>query len=89
MWAFPTTHIIGLLGERTGLLFWASARGLGVSLGLPLLWAWRVGLRAYFSNPIKFLVELGFIWELILWMIVWWGNKEIVFLKVREEKENI
>ena len=41
-------------GERTGLSFWAGARGLGVSLGLPLIWAWRVGLRTYFSNPISY-----------------------------------
>ena len=38
MWAFPITHAIGLWGERTGLLFWAGVRGLGVSLGLPLIW---------------------------------------------------
>ena len=37
-----------------GSLFWASARDLGVSLGLPLMWAWQVGLRAYFSNPISY-----------------------------------
>ena len=53
MWAFPITHVISLWGERTGLSFWASFRDLGVSLGLPLLWACRVGLRAYFSNPIS------------------------------------
>ena len=53
MWAFPIIHVIGLWGKRTGLSFWAGARGLGVSLGLLLLWAWRVGLRAYFSNPIS------------------------------------
>ena len=52
MWAFPIIHVIGLWGERTGLSFWAGARGLGVLLGLSLLWAWRVNLRAYFSNPI-------------------------------------
>ena len=40
MWAFPITHVIGLWGERTGLSLWAGARGLGVSLDLPLLWAW-------------------------------------------------
>ena len=53
MWAFPIIHVISLWGERTGLSFWVGARGLGVSLGLPLLWDWRVGLRAYFSNPIS------------------------------------
>ena len=53
MWAFPIIHVVGLWGERIGLSFWADARGLGVSMGLPLLWAWRVGLRAYFSNPIN------------------------------------
>ena len=39
MWAFPIIHIIGLWGEWTDLSFWADARGLGVLLGLPLLWA--------------------------------------------------
>ena len=53
MWAFQITHVISLCGERTGLSFWAGARDLGVSLGLPLLWAWRVGMRAYFPNPIS------------------------------------
>ena len=38
IWAFPITHVIGLLGERTGLSFWADAWSLGVSLGLLLLW---------------------------------------------------
>ena len=37
MWAFPITPVIILWGERTGLSFWAGARDLGVSLGLPLL----------------------------------------------------
>ena len=53
MWAFPIIHVIGLWGEQTGLSFWDCARGLGVSLGLPPLWAWQVGLRAYFSNSIN------------------------------------
>ena len=53
MWAFPIIHVINLCGEWTGLLFWAGARDLGVSLGLLLLWAWRVGLCAYFSNTIN------------------------------------
>ena len=53
MWAFPIIHVILLWDERTGLSFWAGVRGLGVLLGLPLLWAWRVGLHAYFSNPIS------------------------------------
>ena len=48
-----------LWGERTGLSFWAGARGLGVLLGSPLLWAWRVGLRAYFSNPINIYGKIG------------------------------
>ena len=39
MWAFPIIHIIDLWGEWPGLSFWADARGLGVLLGLPLLWA--------------------------------------------------
>ena len=39
MWAFPIIHVIGLWGEQTGLSFWVGARGLDVSLGLPLLWA--------------------------------------------------
>ena len=53
MWTFLIAHVISLWGERTGLSFWAGARDLDVALGLPLLWAWRVGLRAYFSNPIS------------------------------------
>ena len=28
-------------------------RGLDTILGAPLLWTWRVGLRAHFSNPIR------------------------------------
>ena len=48
IWPFPIAHVIGLWGERTGPLFWAGARGLGVSLDAPRLWAWRVGLRAHF-----------------------------------------
>ena len=47
-WAFKIVRAIGPWGERTGLPFWVGARGLGVSLGLPFPWAWRVGLRAYF-----------------------------------------
>ena len=39
MWVFPITHVIGLWGKQTRLSFWAGARGLIVSLGLPLLWA--------------------------------------------------
>ena len=41
MWAFPITHVIDFWGERTGLSFWAGAKGLGVSLGLfgPGEWA--------------------------------------------------
>ena len=54
MWAFSITHVISLCGERTGLSFWAGARDLGVSLGLPLLWAGRVGLSAYFPNRIRY-----------------------------------
>ena len=53
MWASSITHVIDPWGVRTGLSFWADARSLGVSLGLPLIWAWQVGLRAYFSNPIS------------------------------------
>ena len=47
-WAFQIVHVISPWGEQTGLPFWSGARGLGVSLGLPFSWAWRVGLRAYF-----------------------------------------
>ena len=36
MWAFQIIHDRPL-GERTGPSFWAGARGLGVSLGTPLL----------------------------------------------------
>ena len=59
MWAFPITLVFGLWGERTGLSFWAGAKSLGVLLGLPFLWFWRVCLRSYFSNPISFLNILG------------------------------
>ena len=52
-WAFQIVHVVGPWGEQTGLPFWAGARGSGVSLGLPFPWAWRVGLRAYFLNPIS------------------------------------
>ena len=53
MWAFPITHVIILWGERAGLSFLAGDRDLGVSLGLPLPWAWLVGLHTYFSNPMR------------------------------------
>ena len=53
MWAFPIIHVVGLWGEQIGLSFWVDARGLGVLSGLPLIYAWQVGLRAYFSNPIS------------------------------------
>ena len=43
----------GLWVERAGPSFWAGARGLDVLLGVPFLWAWRVGLRAHFPNPIS------------------------------------
>ena len=52
-WAFQIVHAIGPWDERTGLPFWAGTRDSGVSLGLPFPWAWRVGLRAYFLNPIS------------------------------------
>ena len=39
MWAFQIIHAIGLWGERIGPSFWVGARGLGVLLGTPLLWA--------------------------------------------------
>ena len=45
---------VGLWGEQIRLSFWAGAKGSGISLGLPFPWAWRVGLRAYFLNPIKY-----------------------------------
>ena len=53
MWAFQIIHAIGLWGEQIGPSFWAGARGMSVLLGTPLLWAWRVGLQPYFSNPIN------------------------------------
>ena len=53
MWAFPITHVISLWSEQTGLSFWAGARDLGVSLGLPLLRARRTSLYVYFSNSIN------------------------------------
>ena len=37
MRAFPITHVIDLWGKQTGLSFWAGARSLSVSLGLPFL----------------------------------------------------
>ena len=51
MWAFPIIHVVGLWGERIGLSFWADAKGLGVSMGLPLLWAWRGGPMRLFFKP--------------------------------------
>ena len=59
-WAFQIIHVVGPWGEQTRLPFWTGARGSGVSLGLPFLWAWRVGLHAYFSNPISFPSALGY-----------------------------
>ena len=44
---------VGPWDEQIGLSFWAGAKGSGILLGLPFPWAWRVGLRAYFSNPIS------------------------------------
>ena len=46
-------HVVGPWGEQTRLPFWVGGRGSGISLGLPFPWAWRVGLRFYFLNPIK------------------------------------
>ena len=37
----------------SGLHFGPVLRSLGVVLGASLLWAWLVGLRTYFSNPIS------------------------------------
>ena len=59
-WAFQIVHAVGPWGEQTGLPFWAGARGSSVSLGLPFPWAWRVGLCAYFLNPISFPPALGY-----------------------------
>ena len=42
----------GLWGEQTEPLFLVGAKGLGISLDAPLLWAWLVGMRTHFSNPI-------------------------------------
>ena len=47
------SSMTGLWDEWIGPSLWAGARGLGVSLDAPQLWAWRVGLRAHFSNLIK------------------------------------
>ena len=52
-WIFQIVHVVSPLSGQTGLPFWAGARGSGISLGLPFPWAWRVGLRAYFLNPIS------------------------------------
>ena len=59
-----------LLGKRTEPSFWAGARGLGVSLGAHLLWAWRVGLRAHFSNRIifNFKFHCGFKFKIYLFI---------------------
>ena len=35
------------------LSFGLAQRGLNIALGTPSLWAWRVGMRAHFSNPIS------------------------------------
>ena len=42
-----------------GLRFGLAQRGLDIALGAPLLWAWRVGLRAHFSNPITSNITRG------------------------------
>ena len=44
MWAFPIIHVISLCGEWTRLSFWADTGDMGISLGLPFLWVWRVDL---------------------------------------------
>ena len=59
-WAFQIVHVVGSWGEQTGLPFWAGAKGSSVLLGLPFPWAWRVGLRAYFLNPISCPPALGY-----------------------------
>ena len=41
-WAFPIIHV--LWDKQTGLSFCVGAWNLGVPLGWPLPWAWRVGL---------------------------------------------
>ena len=57
---FMIVHVVGPWGKQTGLPFWAGARGSGVLLGLPFPWAWGVGLRAYFLNPISCPLALGY-----------------------------
>ena len=46
--------LTGLWAVRIGPSFWAGVKGLSASMGALLLWVWRVGLRAHFSNPINF-----------------------------------
>ena len=58
-WAFQAVRAIGPWGKRTGLWFWICAGGPGVSMSFPFSWAWRVGLSAYFLNPITCPLALG------------------------------
>ena len=53
MWAFQIIHDRPLRRVDWAFRFGLEARGLGASSGVLLLWAWRVGLRAHFSNPIS------------------------------------
>ena len=57
-WAFRMVQAVGPWGEQIGLSFRAGARGSGILLDLPFPWSWRMGLRAYFLNPINYLPAL-------------------------------
>ena len=54
IWAFSITH-----NRPLGRADWAFLKGLSASMGAPLLWVWRVGLLAHFSNPINIDVNMG------------------------------
>ena len=54
IWASPVIQgrPLGLSG--LGPRFALAPRGLDISWGAPRLWAWQVGRRARFSNPISY-----------------------------------
>ena len=51
IWAFQAVRAIGPWGERTGLSFWAGARGPGVSMSLPFSLGLVNGPARLFFKP--------------------------------------
>ena len=59
MWAFPITHVIGLWGERTGLLVLSWRQGLGYVVGLASFLGLASGPACLFFKPHKIIIFKG------------------------------